>query len=168
MGIGKTLNKKLEDANYYGLRTTLNMGKSTDYGSILRMVKQSLIIFYKCFKENGTGYVEQLQNIPVKSRRGRRASRLVASGFSGGRIIERGRQFAICWLHVYAWIIERGNVLCSGYASRRGYAKSTGVRSVLSWSLDHRTRQFFMCWLRIYAWRRVKIKAKSTGGYSVI
>ena len=37
MGIGKTLNKKLEDANYYGLRTIMNMGKSTDYESILRM-----------------------------------------------------------------------------------------------------------------------------------
>ena len=36
MGIGKTLNKKLEDANYYGLRTIMNMGKSTDYESILR------------------------------------------------------------------------------------------------------------------------------------
>ena len=37
LGIGKTLNKKLEDANYYGLRTIMNMGKSTDYESILRM-----------------------------------------------------------------------------------------------------------------------------------
>ena len=27
MGIGKTLNKKLEDANYYSLRTIMNMGK---------------------------------------------------------------------------------------------------------------------------------------------
>lgn len=38
MGIGKTLNSKLEDANCYGLRTIINMGKSTDYESILRMV----------------------------------------------------------------------------------------------------------------------------------
>lgn len=64
MGIGKTLNKKLEDANYYdGLRTITNLGKSTDYESILRMVnmntlehrriEQSLIIFFKCFRENG-------------------------------------------------------------------------------------------------------------------
>ena len=29
--IGRTLNKKLEDANYYGLRTIMNMGKSTHY-----------------------------------------------------------------------------------------------------------------------------------------
>ena len=62
MGIGKTLYKKLEDANYYGLRTIMNMGKSTDYESILRMadmntwehrrIEQSLMIFFKCFKEN--------------------------------------------------------------------------------------------------------------------
>ena len=37
MGIGKTLNKKLEEANYYGLRTIMNMGKSTDYETILKM-----------------------------------------------------------------------------------------------------------------------------------
>ena len=70
MGIGKTLNKKLEDANYYGLRTIMNMGKSTDYESILRMadmntlehrrIEQSLMIFFKCFKENGPGYVANL------------------------------------------------------------------------------------------------------------
>ena len=70
MGIGKTLNKKLEDAKYYGLRTITNMGKSIDYESILRMVdmntvehrriEQPLIIFFKCFKENGPGYVANL------------------------------------------------------------------------------------------------------------
>ena len=47
-------------------------------------------------------------------------------------------------------------------ATRQNKAKSTGVRSVLSWILDHRTRQFPMCWLRFYAWLHVKIKAKST------
>ena len=67
MGIGKTLNKKLEDANYYGLRTIMNMGKSTNYESVLRMadmntlkhrrIEQFLIIFFKCFRENGPGYV---------------------------------------------------------------------------------------------------------------
>ena len=69
MGIGKTL-KKLEDANYYGLRTVMNKGKSIDYESILRMVdmntsehrriEQSLILYFKCFKENGPGYVANL------------------------------------------------------------------------------------------------------------
>ena len=49
------------------------------------------------------------------------------------------------WLRVYAWLRVKTKV------------KSTGVRSVLSWSLNHRTRQFLMSWLR------VKIKAKGTG-----
>ena len=70
MGIGKTLNKKLEDANYYGLRTIMKMGKSTNYESVLRMadmntlehrrIEQSLIIFFTCFKENGPGNVANL------------------------------------------------------------------------------------------------------------
>ena len=50
----------------------MNMGESTDYESILRMadmntlehrclhVEQSLMIFLKCFKENGPGYVGNL------------------------------------------------------------------------------------------------------------
>ena len=58
MGIGKTQqhNKKLEDANYYDLRTIMNMRKSTDYESILRTadmntlehrrIEQSLMIFF--------------------------------------------------------------------------------------------------------------------------
>ena len=64
------LNKKLEDANYYGLRTIMNMGKRTSYESMLRTVdmntlehrriEQSLLIFFKCFKENGPGYVANL------------------------------------------------------------------------------------------------------------
>ena len=61
-----------------------------------------------------------------------------------------------------SWIIERGNFLCAGYASTRGYAskikvKGTSVRIVMWCKLDHRTRQFLMCWLRVYAWLRVKI-----------
>ena len=63
MGIGKTVNKKLEDANYYGLRTIMKMGKRTSSESINlgmvdlnalehRRIEQSLIIFFKCFKEN--------------------------------------------------------------------------------------------------------------------
>ena len=70
MVIGKTLHKKLEDANHYGLRTVMNMGKSTDYESILRMadmntlenrrIERSLMISFKCFKENGPGCVANL------------------------------------------------------------------------------------------------------------
>ena len=45
------------------MRTIMNMGKSTNHESILRMadmntlehrrIEQSLMIFFKCFKENG-------------------------------------------------------------------------------------------------------------------
>lgn len=67
IGIGRTINKKLENANYYGLRTVMNMGKSISYESMLRIadmrtleqrrIEQSLIIFFKCFKENGPAYI---------------------------------------------------------------------------------------------------------------
>ena len=70
MGRAKTLNKKLEDANCYGLRTIMNIRKSTNYESILRMVdmntldhgriEQSLIIYFKCFKKTGPCYVANL------------------------------------------------------------------------------------------------------------
>ena len=56
IGIGKTLNKKLEDANHYGHRTIMNLGRSINYESILRTadmntlehrrIEQSLIIFF--------------------------------------------------------------------------------------------------------------------------
>ena len=62
----------------------------------------------------------------------------------------------MCWLCVYAWLHVKMK------------AKSIGVRSVLSWSLDDRTRQFLMCWLHVYAWLRVKIKAKSTVVHGVL
>ena len=62
----------------------------------------------------------------------------------------------MCWLRVYAWLRVKIK------------AKSTGVRSVLSCKLDHRTRQFIMCWLRMYAWLRVKIKVKGTGVRTVL
>ena len=55
------------------------------------------------------------------------------------KLDQRTRQFLMCWLRVYAsklrlrvpvfvlfchvsWIIERGNFLCAGYVSTRGYA----------------------------------------------
>ena len=70
IGIGKTLNKKMEDANYYGLRTVMNTGKTSNYESLLKLlgmrtlehrrIEQSLIIFFKCFKENGPRYITNL------------------------------------------------------------------------------------------------------------
>ena len=62
IGVNKTLKKKLEDANQYGLRTIMNMGKNSDYESLLkigninslehRRIEQSSTIFFKCFKED--------------------------------------------------------------------------------------------------------------------
>ena len=70
IGIGKTLNKKLEDANHYGLRTIMNLGRNINYESTLRIadintlehrrIEQSLTIFYKCYKENGPSYLADL------------------------------------------------------------------------------------------------------------
>ena len=61
--VAKQPNMKLENANHYGLRTIMNLGRSINYESILRTadmntlehrrIEQSLIIFYKCYKENG-------------------------------------------------------------------------------------------------------------------
>ena len=51
-------------------------------------------------------------------------------------------------------------------ATRQNKAKSTGVRSVLSWNLDHRKRQFVLCWLRVatrgYA-SKLKVRAAVFG-----
>ena len=63
IGIGKTLNKKMEDANYYGLRTVMNTSLLKLLGMRTlehRRIEQSLIIFFKCFKENGPRYITNL------------------------------------------------------------------------------------------------------------
>ena len=107
--------------------------------------------------------------------------RVYASSFSEGRIIEPGSFLCAGYVSTRGytsklklraavsgvfsrgtWIIERE--VCYVLATRLRVATcSTGVRSVLSWSLDHRTRQFLMFWVRVYAWLRVKIKGKGTG-----
>ena len=61
IGQSKTINKKLENANYYGLRTVTNMNKSKNYESIVRMadmrtlehrrIEQSLNIFFNVLKK---------------------------------------------------------------------------------------------------------------------
>ena len=66
LGINKTLNKKLESANYYALKALLNFGNSLDYDSILsignmqslehRRYYQSLVLLFKCIKGNGPDY----------------------------------------------------------------------------------------------------------------
>ena len=41
--LGPRDRRELEDANYYGLRTVMNVGKRTSYESILRMVDMSIL-----------------------------------------------------------------------------------------------------------------------------
>ena len=63
LGINKTLNKKLESANYYALKFLLNFGNSFDYDSILSTVNirslehrryyQSLVHLFKRVNVNG-------------------------------------------------------------------------------------------------------------------
>ena len=66
--IGKTQANKLEDANYYILRSILGLSKSNTYHSILHLAKmqtlthrryfQSLVLHYKCMKEQGPKYIQ--------------------------------------------------------------------------------------------------------------
>ena len=66
IGVNKTLKKKLEDANHYGLRTIMNMGKIFYYECLLkianinslerRLSEQSSTIFFKRFKEDDPRY----------------------------------------------------------------------------------------------------------------
>ena len=70
LGINKTLNKKLESANYYALKVLLNFGNSFDYDSILSTVNmrslehrryyQSLVHLFKRVNVNGTDYISDL------------------------------------------------------------------------------------------------------------
>ena len=67
IGINKSLRNKLEHANYYGLRTLMNLGNSVSYESVLnltsmrslehRRLEQSLIIFFRSFKQQGPIYI---------------------------------------------------------------------------------------------------------------
>ena len=67
IGINKSLRNKLEHANYYGLRTLMNIGNSVSYESVLnltsmrslehRRLEQSLIIYFRSFKQQGTIYI---------------------------------------------------------------------------------------------------------------
>ena len=87
---------------------------------------------------------EQLQNTPVRSRWGGRASRIRVK-FLWGSIIELGSflcagyrstrgyaselklRAAVFWVFSRGTlIIERGSLLCAGYSSTRGYASNQG------------------------------------------
>ena len=81
LGIGKALSKKLEYANYYGLRTVLNLGNNVSYEAALkvasmrtlehRRVEQALVTFFKCVKQNGPAYISNFfmpREIPYNLR----------------------------------------------------------------------------------------------------
>ena len=63
VGIGKTQANKLEDANHYIFRSTVDLAKSNTYKRVLRLANmqnlthrrysQSLILLFMCLKEQG-------------------------------------------------------------------------------------------------------------------
>ena len=67
IGINKSLRHKLEHANYSGLRTLMNLGNSVSYESVLnltsmrslehRQLEQSLITFFRSFKQQGPIFI---------------------------------------------------------------------------------------------------------------
>ena len=67
IGINKSLRNKLEHANYYGLRTLMNLRNNVSYESVLNLtsmhslehkrLEQSLIIFFRSFKQQGPIYI---------------------------------------------------------------------------------------------------------------
>ena len=67
LGIAKVEANKLEDANFYIIRSILGLNKWNTYKKVLQLVKmqtlqhrrysQSLTLVFKCSKENGPSYV---------------------------------------------------------------------------------------------------------------
>lgn len=72
IGLGKVQAKRLEDANYYILRTLFKV-KSNSYESLLELVKsstlrrrryyQTLISIYKCLNSIGPSYITDFLNL---------------------------------------------------------------------------------------------------------
>ena len=65
LGINKTLNKKLESANYYALKALLNFGNSLDYDSILSAVNMQSLEHRRYYQSlvlpgNGPDYISDL------------------------------------------------------------------------------------------------------------
>ena len=70
LGIRKTITHKLESVNSFALRTLLNQASNTGYDHVLglfsmhsiehRRYEQSLTLFYKCVKEQGPAYINNL------------------------------------------------------------------------------------------------------------
>ena len=67
LGLTKTLSDKIEDANYYMLRTLLGLAKTNSYEFVLNFADvktlthrrrfQSLVLLFKCLRELGPKYL---------------------------------------------------------------------------------------------------------------
>ena len=72
LGVGKVLNSRMEDGNYYILRSILGHAKSVPYEQFLcitsmntlehRRICQSVILLYKCVYSNGPSYIRNFLN----------------------------------------------------------------------------------------------------------
>ena len=83
------------------------------------------------------------------------------------RVKIKAKSTCVCSVLRGGWIIERGNLLCVGYASTRGYASNLILRvavfGLLSRGILIIERGSLLCrWLRVYAWLRFKIKGNFT------
>jgi len=75
LGLGKVQSDRLEDANYFILRSILGYSKSVPYEHLLQTVKlgrlsqrrvyQSLIMVYKCVYDNGPEYLKNLFDLKI-------------------------------------------------------------------------------------------------------
>lgn len=75
VGIGKGLAQKMEDINYYILRTILGIPKGTPYEGLLKLANmkslvdrrhyQSLVLLFKCMNNQGPGYISELFKLKV-------------------------------------------------------------------------------------------------------
>ena len=72
LGIGNAETTKMENTNYYLLRSILGLPKSVSYHYFLKMVKyqvseqrrhfQSLVMLYKCLYSDGAPYISKFVN----------------------------------------------------------------------------------------------------------
>lgn len=105
IGIGKTLNKKWADAKYYGLWTLMNLGY---YESVLRTahlnsleqrcIKQSLIDFYKCYKENSPSYLAMLFKPRITSYNLGSRGLIVVQNSYNSRFLHSSYSLIISWI----------------------------------------------------------------------
>ena len=73
LGISDGLNNKLEDTNYYILRTILGLSKSTEYSHLLNIAHlqslqsrrqfQALVLLYRCMNGQGPSYLSERFNV---------------------------------------------------------------------------------------------------------